>query len=120
MSIEKHTRWLKDIVANADKVASYIAGLDRAAFESDEKTVDAVERCLQRVTEAAIRLKDRAQELLPGHDWAGIRSLGNHLRHQYDTIRKDILWDIITTDLPRLRAECVSAVARLEAEQKPG
>ena len=49
-----------DIIENAERIERYIAGLDRQSFEKDERTRDAVERCLEPICEAAHRLHDRA------------------------------------------------------------
>lgn len=116
MSTEKQLRWLKDLVTNIDKIDAYMAGVSRASFEKDEKTTDAVERCLQRITEVAFRLQDQAEEWMPNQDWKGIRGLGNRLRHHYDTVLKDVIWEIITLDLPSLRHDCTQVLARLEQE----
>jgi uncharacterized protein with HEPN domain len=58
--------------------------LDRQAFEQNEAMRDAVERCIERVCEAAYRLGQRAEELMPGQPWGDIRGMGNRLRHAYD------------------------------------
>ena len=116
MSTEKQIRWLKDLIRNIDKIDAYIASMSRASFEQDEKTTDAVERCLQRITEVAFRLEDHAEEWMPNQDWKGIRGLGNRLRHHYDAVLKDVIWEIITLDLPSLRHDCAQVLARLEQE----
>jgi uncharacterized protein with HEPN domain len=57
---------LADSIENIERVQTDVLGLDRAAFERDRKTSDAVERCLERISEAAIRLGDDANALVPG------------------------------------------------------
>ena len=57
---------LADIIENAERIETYLVGLDQAAFEADGRTRDAVERCLERVCEAAHRLGDHAAVLMPG------------------------------------------------------
>ena len=47
---------LLDIIENADRVTRYTEGMDEQRLVADGKTWDAVERCLQRISEAAIRL----------------------------------------------------------------
>jgi RHS repeat-associated protein len=91
---DKPARRLEDIIENAQAIQPYVAGLDLAAFEKDQKTYDAVERCLERISEAAAKLGDLAPSLVPGQPWQEIRALGNRLRHEYDAIREDRLWDI--------------------------
>ena len=108
-------RRFQDIVENIDRIESYLEGYDLARFGQDPRTIDAVERCMQRITEAAIKLRPRAAELLPGQDWDAMRSFGNVLRHDYDRIAEALIWEIATGDLPRLRADCLRAIAMLEA-----
>ena len=66
--------------------------MDIAAFEKDRKTYDGVERCFERITEAAAKLGEMAQQLMPDQPWQKVRALGNVLRHEYDTIREDRLF----------------------------
>lgn len=47
---------LEHIVENAQRIAGYTADLTFENFAKDQRTIDAVERCLSRITEAAIRL----------------------------------------------------------------
>ena len=68
--------------------------MDLTGFENDAKTRDAVERCLERIAEAAAELGDLAAVLMPEQPWQKIRAFGNRLRHEYDDIREDRLWDI--------------------------
>jgi uncharacterized protein with HEPN domain len=115
---EKPERRLEDIVENAGAIARYTAGMNADAFARDDKTYDAVERCLERISEAAFKLGDLAPELMPDQPWKEIRALGNRLRHEYDVIREDRLWDIVETDLPPLRAACEEALRRLREGSK--
>ena len=77
MPSKSPARRLLDIVENAAFIASYIDGLDEKAFRGDRMRRDAVERCLQRISEAAVKLGGDAEMLLPSQPWKQIRSLGN-------------------------------------------
>ena len=98
----KLARRLSDIVENADFIASYIDGLQEKAFLADRKTQDAVERCLQRITEAAIRLGSEAERLTPGYPWKDVSGLGNRLRHEYGSIDASQMWQVAPGELPLL------------------
>jgi hypothetical protein len=54
---------LADILDNIGRIEKYISGLDRDSLASDGLRRDAVERCLERICEAAVRLGDRAATL---------------------------------------------------------
>jgi uncharacterized protein with HEPN domain len=104
----------QDVIDNAEAIERYIKGLDQTAFRANDLVVDAVERCLSRISEAANKLGGLAEELAPNQPWAKIRGLGNLLRHEYDIIRRDDLWAIVHDDLSSLRADCVEAIEALE------
>ena len=102
-----------DIIDNAERVEGYLAGMDRRTFEQEGRTRDAVERCLERVCEAAHRLGERAEELMPGQPWDDIRGMGNRLRHAYDRMSLDIVWNTARDRLPELATEARRVLARL-------
>ena len=111
---------LVDIIKNAERVESYLAGMDRRTFEQDGRTRDAVERCLERVCEAAHRLGNRAEQLMPGQPWGDIRGMGNRLRHAYDRLSLEVVWNTARDRLPALAAEARRALARLQGADQPG
>jgi uncharacterized protein with HEPN domain len=111
---------LADIIENAERIERYLTGMDRAALASDGLIRDAVERCMERVCEAVSRLGDRAVELMPSQPLGAIRGMGNRLRHAYDRIDLNVIWNAACHDLPGLAADARRALARLQAEQGDG
>lgn len=82
-------------------------------FEQSEAARDAVERCIERVCEAAHRLGDQAEALIPGQPWADIRGMGNRLRHGYDSVDIIIVWNTVQNRLPGLAESARRALADL-------
>lgn len=103
------------IIDNAERVARYLAGMNRQAFEENETVRDAVERCIERVCEAAHRLGVRADELMPDQPWGDIRGMGNRLRHAYDRVDVEIVWNTAKVRLPQLAAAAQQASTQLPA-----
>ena len=106
---------LADILENLERIEGYVTGLDREAFGSDTRRRDAVERCLERICEAAFRLGEKAAELAPSQPWGDIRGMGNRLRHAYDRIDLDVLWNTVRDRLPSLKADVELALVGLKA-----
>ena len=102
---------LREIEENCLRIVAYSAHLDFARFEADHLRRDAIERCIERVSEAAKKLGTKAEEIVPGQPWAAIRAVGNILRHQYDEIAPDVVGRIAVEDVPRLPAAVRIAVA---------
>jgi uncharacterized protein with HEPN domain len=73
--------------------------------------VDAIERCLQRITEAVIKIgPQRMAEIMPDLPAGKVRGMGNILRHHYDTLDAKTVWGTITEALPPLREACERAL----------
>lgn len=104
---------LADILDNITRIESYVSGIDRKVFEDDRRTRDAVERCLERICEAAFRLGDTAPTLMPEQPWHDIRGMGNWFRHGYDRIELDVVWRTVQNRLPSLKKDSESALADL-------
>lgn len=99
-----------DIVENIER---YVLGFNEETFDRDERTRDAVERCLERICEAAHRLGSRAPTIAPDQPWGEIRGMGNRLRHAYDHVELDTIWLTVTNRLPSLKASAQRALATL-------
>ena len=84
--------------------------MDFDAFRQDARTVAAVERKLQVISEAATRLGDEAEARYPGLPWRDMRGMGNWLRHQYERIELPVIWETVTEDLPALKAAALRAL----------
>jgi len=65
----------------------------------------AVVRLMEIVGEAANRVTPERQAAHPEVPWAEIIGLRNRIVHGYDSVDFDILWTIITKDLPPLIAQ---------------
>ena len=102
MPFDNSVSALRDIADAIDNIQKFIDGMDFEAFRQDLKTIAAVERKLLVISEAAIRLKEDAARLCPGLPWPEIRGIGNWLRHQYDRVDLETLWNTLQDDLPSL------------------
>lgn len=113
MSTERETLRLQDIVDNIDRIEIYAEGLSFAAFSADSKTVDAIERCLHRITEAVIKIgPERMATVSPTTPVEAVRGLGNLLRHDYDQVDLGVIYRTIRESLPKLRADCVTIITQ--------
>lgn len=76
MSSERERQRLEDIVANIEMIERYVADIPFETFRADDKAVNATERCLQRITEAVIKISpERMTAIAPGAPIKAVRSL---------------------------------------------
>ncbi|MFP5205652.1 MAG: DUF86 domain-containing protein [Acidobacteriota bacterium] len=102
---------LRDIRDSIRLIEEFVTGLDFERYRRDLKTQAAVERKFLVISEAAVRLGDDAERLCAGVPWSEIRGIGNWLRHAYDRVDPEIVWDTIRIDLPPLAAAIDRALA---------
>jgi uncharacterized protein with HEPN domain len=95
---------LRDILHHIDLAVQFVAGFDYAAFHDDVRTVYAVTRCLEIISEASRRLPDELKARHPSIAWKQISGAGNIYRHDYEDVAAHYVWDTVQRDLPLLRA----------------
>ena len=103
MPFSDPSRHLHDILEAIDRIGEFVGDMDFAAYQGDEKTKAAVERKLQILTEAIIRLVDESPGAYPEIDQKGYRGMGNVLRHSYHRVDDRIVWDTVKEELPALK-----------------
>ncbi len=88
--------------------------LDDYTAEAD--LAAAVERYLERLSEASCHVPDELKDKHPNIDWRGVADVGNVLRHAYDQVIDHRIWQIVTADLTPLTA-AVEAMLREVKEE---
>ncbi len=73
------------------------------AFLESHTLQDAVLRNLQTMSEATQRLSDAVKNSQPEIEWARIAAFRNVLVHNYLGIDLQLVWEILTRDLPSLK-----------------
>lgn len=111
---------LTDVLENIERIRTYTENYTIDRFVSDPKCQDAVEHCLLRISEAARKLQGVAEVLVPDQPWSDIRAVGNVLRHDYDSVNPNVIWQIVENDLGPLRQAVERAIGVLcEKDAKP-
>ena len=98
---------LSDIVDNIRAIREFTADLTLQGFRHDRKTVYAVVRALEIISEASRRLPEEWKHRHSEINWRAVAGAGNVYRHEYDAVDEELLWRTIHEDLPGLeRAAC--------------
>jgi uncharacterized protein with HEPN domain len=107
------TAALRDIGHHIDLVAQFTAGFDYDAFCADPRTIYAVTRCLEIISEASRRLPDDLKARHRSIAWRDMAAAGNIYRHDYEDVVAQQVWDAVQTDLPPLRVVIEHELAAL-------
>ena len=81
----------------------FVEGLDREKFKADIRSVYAVTRCLEIISEASRRLPADLKARHPGIAWKQMAAAGNVYRHDYEDVAAQLVWETVEQALPPLR-----------------
>jgi uncharacterized protein with HEPN domain len=105
---------LRDILHHIDLAASFCEGLDRISFKQDLKTVYAVTRCLEIISEASRRLTGEVKARHPAIGWKQMAGAGNVYRHDYEDVAAEFVWETVARALQPLRVAIESELNRAD------
>ncbi|MBV9568859.1 MAG: DUF86 domain-containing protein [Hyphomicrobiales bacterium] len=108
------TAALRDILHHIDLATEFAAGLDYERFRDDARTLYAVTRCLEIISEASRRLPDATKSHHPSIAWRDMASAGNVYRHDYEDVAARYVWNTLVEHLPPLRVAVVEDLHKLE------
>jgi uncharacterized protein with HEPN domain len=94
--------YLLDILAACQLIQSFIADMDRDAFNADLKTQSAVVRQLEIIGEATKRVSDEVRASSPDIPWRQMAGMRDILIHAYDHVNLDQVWYATQTSIPDL------------------
>jgi uncharacterized protein with HEPN domain len=103
MSSEKSARALADIEYHPDLIEEFTASMDVQSFANDIKTLYAVVRCLEIISEASRRLSASFKARHDNLPWRQIAGAGNVYRHDYEDVEAQVIWKTISVDIIPLR-----------------
>lgn len=77
-------------------------GVSPDAFESALPQRYAVERAIEIISEASRHIPSELKQKFEHLPWHQIASIGNIIRHGYDSVDPEIIWKIVTVELTPL------------------
>lgn len=108
---------LRDIEDAIFQLETLFGQLDFPAFVEDRIGRAACERFLEIISEASRHIPPDRKERWPAIPWRQIADMGNHLRHAYQRIDPEILWQIYSSgQLDALKAAVNQIAANRSAE----
>jgi uncharacterized protein with HEPN domain len=100
MSNRTDTELLRDILEAIRRISSYVGRMSYETFMDDDKTQDAVIRNLEIIGEAAKNLSQQLRTENSSVPWKAMAGIRDRLIHQYFGVNVDIVWEVITSELP--------------------
>ncbi len=102
--------YFAEILDAVDRALQYTRE-GREAFFADPKTQDAVIRNIEIIGEAVKGVSEPTRRAHPEVPWSQIAGTRDRVIHGYFNVDLEIIWEIVATELPGLRAS-VAALLR--------
>ena len=115
MSKRADREFLSDIREALERISAYVTGMAYEAFVRDTKTQDAVIRNLEILGEATKNLSEQLRADYPSVPWKSMAGARDRLIHHYFGVNLDIVWQIVTSELPQV-ASALDNIAEDEEE----
>ena len=94
--------YLGHIIDLADKISQRVKGKSRDDFDSNEDLRIVLTHLVQTIGEAARRVSPACQKDHPEVPWSDIIGMRHRIVHDYMDVDEDIVWDVVTFELPAL------------------
>ena len=102
MKDERAIEKMRELV---EKVRGYCNGVTYEDFVADEMLTEACVFNLVQLGEHSHKVSDEFVELHPELAWNELYGLRNRLVHDYQGVNLNLVWEIITEDLPELERQ---------------
>lgn len=103
MKSREYKLFIEDILESIEKIQRYIKNLDYKKFKDNELVADAVIRNLEIIGEASKNIPDNIRAKYPNVPWRRMIGLRNITAHEYFGVDLNIIWEIITANLPETK-----------------
>ena len=93
---------IQHMLDHAKEAIEMSKGASRPVLEADRKLNLALTRLVEIIGEAASRVDAEERARYTEIQWSQIVGMRNRLIHGYDSVDLDILWEVVSRDLPVL------------------
>ena len=99
---------IRKMIAHLDRVLAYSAGHDLKSFTANDMALEASLFNLMQIGELAAGLSEEFRRSNPEIPWTSVIGLRHRLVHDYEGVNLLLIWDIVSHDLPALRAQLIA------------
>lgn len=96
---------LKKMIEYINKALKYTDGCDFKTFSSNEEKVDATVFAISQIGELVKNISKETIEKYSNIEWIIIKNLRNKIVHDYEGIKLNFIWDIVTKDIIQLKVD---------------
>jgi uncharacterized protein with HEPN domain len=103
----------QDILTNIEIVQKVADGKTYEEFKADILIKLAIQRGIEIISEASKHIPEELRHSQPQIPWRNIAGIGNVLRHDYEDVADEIVWNVVRLNLPPLQKAVTAMLAAL-------
>jgi uncharacterized protein with HEPN domain len=98
-------------------IRALLAGKTIEIFDTERATRAAFERFVEIISEASRHIPAESKARFPLIPWTDIANIGNRLRHAYDGVDPEILWNVYLHELDALETAVKEMASEADNEK---
>jgi len=106
--------YIKDIIEYMERAENHIRNFQLDQFLKDDKTCDAVIRCIEVIGEAAKNIPEEIRTSYPSISWRDLAGMRDKIIHSYFTVDFETVWLVVKEDIPRLKPMVKKVLDKIE------
>lgn len=93
-----------------ERIKRYTRGKTFDDFITDDMMYYAVVKNIEILSEASNMLTDEFRSEHPQTPWKQVNGMRNYIVHEYFQVDNNVVWDVITNDLPLLEQQVIGYI----------
>jgi len=110
--------YIKDIIEYMERAENHIRNFQLDQFLKDDKTCDAVIRCIEVIGEAAKNIPEEIRTRYPSISWRDLAGMRDKIIHSYFTVDFETVWLVVKEDIPRLKPMVKKVLDKIEKTEQ--
>lgn len=95
--------YINDIIEYMERAEDHIKGFEFKQFLGDNKTCDAVVRCIEIIGEATKNVPNEIRDKYPSIPWRDMAGMRDKIIHGYFTVDFEEVWLVVKEEIPKLK-----------------
>ncbi|MBI3580017.1 MAG: DUF86 domain-containing protein [Ignavibacteriales bacterium] len=108
---------LRHILDASQKATRFTKGKTRADLDIEEQLSLALARLIEIIGEAAAKVSQEIQKRHSSIPWKEMIGTRHRLIHGYEAVNLDVVWQIVSSDLPLLIVKLQTAIEQEERNE---
>ena len=101
----KEYQTISKMIEYINKAEKYTQNINFEEFSNNEMKIDATVFVISQIGELVKNIDENFQEAHSNVKWHILKGLRNRIVHDYEGIKLDVIWDIVTRNIFKLKSD---------------